>query len=79
MKCEKCGCESESLALLADRKGFKGVVYDRTNDGAVGPKMYYCTPFKTHPDGGDESFEAPTYADCEAKARAWLNGQKDKK
>lgn len=69
----------EPLEVLADRKGFRGVVYDQSNDGAVGKKRYYCTPYKSHPDGGDNDFCAPTYALAEAKARAYLEALPDVK
>ena len=70
--------QDEPLAVLADRKGFKGVVFERSNDGAIGPREYYCSPFTSLPDGGNEWFDSPTYAGAESKARAYLNTLPDK-
>ena len=70
MKCDKCGCETERLAVLADRKGCS-VEY-------TGPAFYadQGNPWEVNvvlPTIGDcHSFEAPTYAECEAKARQYL-------
>jgi hypothetical protein len=68
----------ESLAELADRKGFRGVVYDQTNDGASAGKRYYCSPYKSHPDGGNDYFVGHTYSEAEQSAREYLEGLEDK-
>lgn len=66
----------EPLAVLADRKGCS-IEY-------TGPAFYadQGNPWEVNvvlPTIGDcHSFEAPTYAACEAKARAYLEGLNDK-
>ena len=70
--------EVEPLACLADRKGyFISVMWTEIRNGI----KEYCTQIKEiHEDflGDAYTYFAPTYAECEAKARAFLAGLPDR-
>ena len=69
----------EPLAVLADRKGyFISVMWTEIREEI----KQYCIQIKqVHKDflGEAYTYFAPTYAECEAKARQYLNGLTDKK
>ena len=77
MKCDKCGCETESLAVLADRKGMW--VQQINTKG-----NWWFDIFENLPEGIDGASPEFTcgmvdYAAAEAKARAYLSKLPDVK
>lgn len=78
MKCEKCGYETESLAVLADRKGYVISRIDGKSDGEYKWAIGMTEQDEEGNEGRWKGFEGPTYASAEAKAREYLNGLPDK-
>ena len=78
MKCDKCGCESESLAVFADQHGWflKDVMYFQV---ALTWSICLCRKQSSVNYESFKQIEARTYAECEAKARAYLEGLEDVK
>jgi len=71
--------EVEPLAVLADRKGYEAVnIIPPT--GVV--KEWDIELLRGYEDGDgvelEKTITAPTYAECEAQARAYLEGLEDK-
>ena len=62
--------EVEPLAVLADRKGYEILwICHESNEWCI-----CMTDKASTPPPGSELFKGPTYAECEAKARAFLAG-----
>ena len=78
MKCDKCGCESESLAVFADQHGWflKDVMYFQV---ALTWSICLCRKQSSVNYESFKQIEARTYSECEAKARQYLNGLDDVK
>ena len=69
--------EVEPLAVLADRKGY---YISRIDGNGEDSHRWEIGMFQFTEEGEEvnwKGFEAPTYAECEAKARAYLNGLPD--
>ena len=67
----------EPLAVLADRKGY---YISRIDGNGEDSHRWEIGMFQFTEEGEEvnwKGFEAPTYAECEAKARAYLNGLPD--
>lgn len=80
MKCDKCGCETESLAVLADRKGV--YITRQKHHGGYVWYINFDAPPETRLtdeqfDGLMTRYDGDTYAAAEAKARAYLEGLDD--
>ena len=74
MKCEKCGHETESLAVLADRKGMKLNISRPKNEWAIG--------IRAKGDGTDKKgpiicYHSYLYEGVEIYVRAYLMGLPD--
>jgi hypothetical protein len=85
MKCFKCGAEvhakvDEPLAVLADRKGWYVQDILPPIKACPGWEINLCSKEMNKESVYDEvNCDAPTYAECEAKARQYLNGLDDVK
>lgn len=72
--CPTSAVEVEPLAVLADRKGYGVHAYRYDQMGDI-----YISLSKGHRNNWVKRWNAPTYAECEAKVRAYLKGLPDQK